>query len=325
MSVSRQITIDGLARVLCMSEFLDKEPVKAPSSTTTTTADRFAYGSTSADSDGVGYRVGGGGGGRRGSPADFGTSGRNYYQRASTVNTEPRLLVNNVHVFGGGRSSTRAMVDLDYDDTGFGAGTMTTTTTTTVAGDLHGGGAWRLHRSGGGYGTGGYRTLVKSSRRGGDDETRGWGPYCSDGQLLHHHRQQQTTFAADNGNCSGVGGSNGGFRSAAAATVASGTAFQPYRRSNNDATSSSAVPSAARAPAAATTTTTGCAVSPPLEQDIREIRRILKSYMSRLGDKDANAKTAKEWRIVARVLDRLFFFMYCSTIVVSLATIFPKG
>ena len=62
-----------------------------------------------------------------------------------------------------------------------------------------------------------------------------------------------------------------------------------------------------------------------LETDIREIKRILRTYMNRIHEKDAQGKIAKEWRIVARVLDRLFFFMYVSTIIVSLATIFPKG
>src|SRR6218665_192625 len=62
-----------------------------------------------------------------------------------------------------------------------------------------------------------------------------------------------------------------------------------------------------------------------LEGDIREIRVLLRSFMSRLSDKDAQAKVTKEWRIVARVFDRLFFFVYCSTIIVSLATIFPRA
>jgi len=44
----------------------------------------------------------------------------------------------------------------------------------------------------------------------------------------------------------------------------------------------------------------------------------------RLENKDAAAKTTKEWRIVARVLDRIFFFCYIGTIVVSLFTIFPR-
>lgn len=62
-----------------------------------------------------------------------------------------------------------------------------------------------------------------------------------------------------------------------------------------------------------------------LESDVKEIKRILRAYMVRLSDKDYNARVAKEWRVVARVLDRLFFFMYVSTIIVSLATIFPRG
>jgi len=46
--------------------------------------------------------------------------------------------------------------------------------------------------------------------------------------------------------------------------------------------------------------------------------------MTRLENKDAAARTTKEWRIVARVLDRIFFFCYIGTIVVSLFTIFPR-
>jgi hypothetical protein len=62
-----------------------------------------------------------------------------------------------------------------------------------------------------------------------------------------------------------------------------------------------------------------------LQTDIREIRRIIKSYVGRLQDREATARNAKEWRIVARVFDRLFFILYICTITVSLATMFPKG
>ena len=64
--------------------------------------------------------------------------------------------------------------------------------------------------------------------------------------------------------------------------------------------------------------------SQAMENDVKEIKRILKTFMNRLSDKDAQGKIAKEWRIVARILDRLFFFLYVITIIVSLATIFPK-
>lgn len=62
-----------------------------------------------------------------------------------------------------------------------------------------------------------------------------------------------------------------------------------------------------------------------VETDVREIKRILRTYIGRLNDKDAQGRINKEWRVVARVLDRLFFFLYLATIIVSLATIFPRG
>ena len=61
-----------------------------------------------------------------------------------------------------------------------------------------------------------------------------------------------------------------------------------------------------------------------LESDVREVRRILQAYALRLSERDAHARVTKQWRLVARVLDRLFFFFYCATIMVSLATIFPR-
>ena len=61
-----------------------------------------------------------------------------------------------------------------------------------------------------------------------------------------------------------------------------------------------------------------------LERDVREVRRILQAYALRLSERDAHARVTKQWRLVARVLDRLFFFFYCATIMVSLATIFPR-
>lgn len=62
-----------------------------------------------------------------------------------------------------------------------------------------------------------------------------------------------------------------------------------------------------------------------IESDVREIKRILRTYIQRLNEKDAQARIAKEWRIVAKVIDRIFFFGFLATIFVSLATVFPKG
>lgn len=60
------------------------------------------------------------------------------------------------------------------------------------------------------------------------------------------------------------------------------------------------------------------------ESDIREIRRYLRTMMGRIERKEEINKIALEWRIVALVMDRVFFFIYLFTIVTSLATIFPK-
>jgi len=66
-------------------------------------------------------------------------------------------------------------------------------------------------------------------------------------------------------------------------------------------------------------------VSASTRADLVEIRTMLSTYMKRLADKDAAANVTKEWRIVAKVFDRLFFFLYCATIIVSLNTIFPRA
>lgn len=51
----------------------------------------------------------------------------------------------------------------------------------------------------------------------------------------------------------------------------------------------------------------------------------MRVYLCRLDDAERQNRVARDWRLVARLLDRLFFFMYVSTVAVSLATIFPKG
>ena len=62
-----------------------------------------------------------------------------------------------------------------------------------------------------------------------------------------------------------------------------------------------------------------------LEREVGDINRYLRIYLCRLNDDEQQNRVARDWRLVARLLDRLFFFMYVSTVAVSLATIFPKG
>ena len=61
-----------------------------------------------------------------------------------------------------------------------------------------------------------------------------------------------------------------------------------------------------------------------VESDVREIRRYLRQVLARIHLKEEKNKIALEWRIVALVMDRLFFFMYLAAIIISLVTIFPK-
>lgn len=59
-----------------------------------------------------------------------------------------------------------------------------------------------------------------------------------------------------------------------------------------------------------------------LESDIREIKNLIKQMIDKADDKEAKDRIAREWRIVALVLDRLFFFLYLLAIVISLLAIF---
>ncbi|XP_033748876.1 neuronal acetylcholine receptor subunit alpha-5-like isoform X1 [Pecten maximus] len=57
-----------------------------------------------------------------------------------------------------------------------------------------------------------------------------------------------------------------------------------------------------------------------LESDVREIKIHLRQLYERTVQRELKEKTAKEWRVVALVLDRLFFFVYLTAIVVSIIT-----
>ncbi|KAJ8319189.1 hypothetical protein KUTeg_004280 [Tegillarca granosa] len=59
-----------------------------------------------------------------------------------------------------------------------------------------------------------------------------------------------------------------------------------------------------------------------LESDIREIKNLIKQMIDKSDEKEAKDRIAREWRIVALVLDRLFFFLYMLAIVISLLAIF---
>lgn len=62
-----------------------------------------------------------------------------------------------------------------------------------------------------------------------------------------------------------------------------------------------------------------------LESDIREIKRYIKTIIYKQKHKEYVEKVKREWRAVALVLDRMFFFLYVLSIIVSLATMFPRS
>jgi len=53
---------------------------------------------------------------------------------------------------------------------------------------------------------------------------------------------------------------------------------------------------------------------------VKEIKRVLKSFMMKLQARDAKERLAMEWRLVALALDRMFFVLYISTIVAFFLT-----
>lgn len=62
-----------------------------------------------------------------------------------------------------------------------------------------------------------------------------------------------------------------------------------------------------------------------LESDVREIRRFIKGLIYKQKSEEHLDKIKGEWRAVALVLDRVFFVLYTLSIIVSLATMFPRG
>lgn len=61
-----------------------------------------------------------------------------------------------------------------------------------------------------------------------------------------------------------------------------------------------------------------------MSSDVKEIKAYLKNMLDRVADKEAKKVIAREWRIVALVLDRLFFFLYLLAIAISVCVVFKS-
>lgn len=55
-----------------------------------------------------------------------------------------------------------------------------------------------------------------------------------------------------------------------------------------------------------------------IDLKLNEIREFLSYYKDRLDDKDKAERVAKEWKALGLIFDRLFFWIYLVTILVSL-------
>lgn len=62
-----------------------------------------------------------------------------------------------------------------------------------------------------------------------------------------------------------------------------------------------------------------------LEAEVREIRRLLKHMVDKNLESTKKDYLAREWKLVALVLDRLFFFIYLLAIIISALTLFETA
>jgi phosphatidylserine/phosphatidylglycerophosphate/cardiolipin synthase-like enzyme len=60
-----------------------------------------------------------------------------------------------------------------------------------------------------------------------------------------------------------------------------------------------------------------------VESEVKEIKRMLRSFMAKLSMRDMRDRNALEWRTVALALDRLFFIIYLVIIILALGAVLP--
>lgn len=61
-----------------------------------------------------------------------------------------------------------------------------------------------------------------------------------------------------------------------------------------------------------------------IENDLKEVRDYLRHMKKKVENNDRSEKNGSDWKQVALVLDRTFFFAYCAWFVISLIMMFPK-
>ena len=61
-----------------------------------------------------------------------------------------------------------------------------------------------------------------------------------------------------------------------------------------------------------------------IENDLKEVRDYLRHMKKKVENTDQSNKDANDWKDVALVLDRTFFFAYCLWFIISIIVMFPK-
>lgn len=67
----------------------------------------------------------------------------------------------------------------------------------------------------------------------------------------------------------------------------------------------------------------GSSVLVSIDTKLCELRDFLRQHRERVVERDRKELTAKEWKALAIILDRVFFYIYLLTIVTSICTVFP--
>lgn len=60
-----------------------------------------------------------------------------------------------------------------------------------------------------------------------------------------------------------------------------------------------------------------------INHHMTELMDFVKIYMARLTNKDKKDRVAQEWKALSLIFDRIFFFMYLTTIITSLCIFMP--
>lgn len=66
-------------------------------------------------------------------------------------------------------------------------------------------------------------------------------------------------------------------------------------------------------------------IDPETRADIQTIKRSLRYYMRRRALKEQHARICREWRLLALVVDRIFFIIYLGAIILSLCVMLPTS